>query len=109
MRSSGLPAIFAVRRWYICGVTGMESATSWVLRSGLGWCPVVSAAGVAAVAFGLDALDGEAGEAERVAELGGGVFEVDDALGVGGFVDAVDAGDGVGLRSSGRRTRWRRA
>ena len=30
MRSSGVPAIFAVSRWYICGVTGIDSGTSCV-------------------------------------------------------------------------------
>ncbi len=56
----------------------------------------VGSADVAAVAAGLDAFDREAGEAERVAELAGGLLEVEDALGVGGLVDAVDAG-GLGL------------
>ncbi len=37
-------------------------------------------------------FDGEAGEAEGLAEGGGGLFEVEDALGVGQLVDAVDGG-----------------
>ncbi len=51
---------------------------------------------IAAVAAGLDAPYGQAGEAERVAELAGGFLEIEDAFGVGSLVDAIDA-RGLGL------------
>ena len=62
----------------------------------------------AAVAFGLEFADGEVAEAEGVAEGRGGVFEFDDASGVGRFVDAVERGT-PSVSIHGRRTRWRRA
>ena len=51
-----------------------------------------AAMGVAPLAAGLDALDGQSAEAERVAEAGGQLFKLDDAAGLGLLVDAIDRG-----------------
>ena len=42
--------------------------------------------GIAPFTAGLNSLD----EAERVAEAGGQLFKLDDAAGLGFFVDAID-------------------
>ena len=51
-----------------------------------------AAVGVAPVAAGLDALDGQGAEAERVAEAGGQLFELDHAARLGLLVDAIERG-----------------
>ena len=54
-------------------------------------------AAVAAVGLHRELAHGQVAEAERVAEGGGGLFELDDALGVGHLVDAIDGRDALRL------------
>ena len=56
---------------------------------------LAGAVGGAAVGFDLHAMDGQRAYAQRVSEGGSNDFEVVDALGVGLFVDAVEAGDAL--------------
>ena len=49
----------------------------------------------------VEALDGEAARSRGSSRTGGGLLEVDDALGVGHLVDAVDAGDALGFEPGG--------
>ena len=84
MRSSGLPSIFSVSFWYMRGVMACPAGFR-VSRI----APRAVTRRVARAA-GLDALHGQRADAERVAEAGRDFFELDNALGVGLFVNAVE-------------------
>ena len=57
--------------------------------------PAPASDGIAPVGLHRHPLHGQAGKSERVAEAAGRLLEVEDALGVGRLVDAIDAGDCV--------------
>ena len=56
---------------------------------------------IAAVAAGLDALDGQCAEAERVAEAGGQLFKLDDAARLRLLMNAIDRGDAEVFKPGG--------
>ncbi len=79
-----------------------------VLLGGTGAAAVALGSGLRATAVGFhrEGLDGQAGEAEGLTVGARNLFKIQDALGVGQLVDAVDASR-LALRASARRTRWR--
>src|SRR3954453_403184 len=60
-------------------------------------CTASGGARVAAITARRHAFHRKVAETERVTELSGGFFKLDDALGIGCFVDAVDAGNSLRL------------
>ncbi len=85
----------------------MSSGISMVSRSGALTRAVACNVGTELAAFALECtLDRQRADAQRVAEVRGGFFEIDDALGIRLLVDAIDGRDAEAVDASRRRTHW---
>ncbi len=73
-----------------------DAVGDFVLLRGAGVSAACGAlARIATVGLHGELADGQVAEAEGVSEASGGLFKVDDALGVGHLVDAIHAGDAL--------------